>query len=322
MDVLSLHTVPLGAGTPDWVHLVPAGRFSGVDGRGPYVLDDPQGVIDASMADGRIPIDENHSTDLAAPRGEPAPARGWITAMEARPDGLHGRVEWTESGRALMADRAYRGISPVFTVAPARGAQRVLRVLRAALTNAPNLSDLATLNQQDTTMDLARMRTLLGLAADADEAAITAAVERHATERAAAAAQVTQLQAQMAQMQAAAVKPELVIELQAQIAEMQLAQRRAAAVACVDAAIAAGKPIAALREHFIARHMVDAASVQTELEKLPSLHAGGIDPRLARQAATGEDDDGLTADERMMAAKMKLDPKQFAAELKKARRAA
>ncbi len=134
--------VPEGT-VPEWVQLAPAGTFSGQDGRGPYRLRDPQAVIAASLAGGRIPIDENHATDLLAPKGEPSPARGWIVGMEARADGLWGRVEWTPSGRTLLTERAYRGISPVFATDP-NGT--VHRILRAALTNTPNLPQLATLN--------------------------------------------------------------------------------------------------------------------------------------------------------------------------------
>ena len=131
---------------PEWVHLVPAGTFHGVDGRGPYRLHDPDAVIKASLAGGKLPIDENHATDLAAPSGGPSPARGWIVAMEPRPDGIWGRVDWTEAGAALWADRAYRGISPVL-VNDKSG--NVVRVLRAALTNAPNLPQLTTLHSID-----------------------------------------------------------------------------------------------------------------------------------------------------------------------------
>jgi phage I-like protein len=49
MDVSSLHFTLAGNGAPEWVHLVPAGRFSGVDGRGPYTLADPAAVIAASL---------------------------------------------------------------------------------------------------------------------------------------------------------------------------------------------------------------------------------------------------------------------------------
>lgn len=85
---------------PEWIHLVPAGEFRGADGRGPYRLRDAAALITASMGPGRrLPLDENHSTDLAATRGEPAPARGWIVDLQSRPDGIWG----ASSGRSPVA---------------------------------------------------------------------------------------------------------------------------------------------------------------------------------------------------------------------------
>ena len=78
---------------PEWVHLIPAGTFSGADGRGPYTLHNPEAVITASIAAGKLPIDENHAIDLAAPKGGPSPARGWIVELQSRTDGLWGKVE-------------------------------------------------------------------------------------------------------------------------------------------------------------------------------------------------------------------------------------
>jgi hypothetical protein len=130
---------------PEWVHLLPAGKFSGADGRGPYTAHDPAVIIAASMAAGRLPVDENHATDLAAPKGGPSPARGWIVEMQVRPDGIWGRVEWTEIGRSMLAARAYRFISPVL-LNDKNGT--VLRILRAALTNVPNLLQLKSLNSR------------------------------------------------------------------------------------------------------------------------------------------------------------------------------
>lgn len=145
MLTASLHTALPDGGVPEWVHLVPSGTFRGEDGRGPYRLTAPGAVIAASMAAKRLPIDENHAIDRAPTTGVPSPARGWIDRMEARPDGIWGHVEWTPTGHVLMTEHAYRGISPAF-FHDKSGV--VLRIVRAALTNTPNLSDLATLHTE------------------------------------------------------------------------------------------------------------------------------------------------------------------------------
>ncbi|MBN8190472.1 phage protease, partial [Sulfitobacter sp. 1A10445] len=113
--LVSLSTIPLpapanGQAVPEWVHLVPKGRVQARDGRGPWHYDDAKAVIEESFSRRqRIHIDENHSTDTAAKLGLSAPARGFITEMEERADGIWGRVDWNESGRALLSDRAYWG---------------------------------------------------------------------------------------------------------------------------------------------------------------------------------------------------------------------
>ncbi len=295
---------------PEWVHLVPDGVFKGVDGRGPYRLVNPAAVIAASMAGGKLPIDENHATDLAGPQGQPSPARGWIVEMQARADGIWGRVEWTASGRALLEDAAYRGVSPVFTHSKSGEVQLVLR---AALTNTPNLGpDLTALNHQDVQMDLTRMRVLLGLPAEADAATVTTALEAHM-------ASATALQAQVTSLQAAAIKPETVVALQTRVAELEGAQRRAAAVTFVDAAIAAGKPIAALRDHYVARHMADAASVEKEVAALVSINAGGVPPGSGggQDRALQAQVDDLDADTMSIIKRMGVDPKKYAEQFKK-----
>ena len=90
----------------------------------------------ALKLDAGIPIDYDHAIDFAAPEGRPAPAAGWIKELEAREGALWGRVEWTEHGAAALATKEYRYISPVFE--HDEGGV-VLRLLRAALTNNPNL---------------------------------------------------------------------------------------------------------------------------------------------------------------------------------------
>lgn len=166
---------------PDWIHLLPAGTFPAVGGSKSLRVTDPQAVIAASMESGKLVLDENHSTDLAAPRGKGSPAMGWLEHLESRADGIWGRVKWTRRGRAALEDHAYRAISPVLVSEPDG---TVTQILRAALTNNPDLS-LKTLHSRTTEQEgrdmsypLAALRSRLGLNADADEAAINQALER------------------------------------------------------------------------------------------------------------------------------------------------
>jgi len=61
-------------GAEEWIMLMQiesGGLVTTVDGRGPYRVTDPAKLATASLnaPGGRIPIDENHATDLAAPQG-------------------------------------------------------------------------------------------------------------------------------------------------------------------------------------------------------------------------------------------------------------
>lgn len=170
------------ARVPEVVHLVPSGTFYGRDGRGPWAVRNPKALIGESLrraVRGQIPMDYDHQIDTAAAHGGNAPAAGWITRLEARDDGVWGHVEWTAAARARIAAREYRFISPVFRYDANR---TVVALLRAALTNNPNLSQLTALNSMGATMDLeallARQRQLLSLAPEADAAAIIDAIER------------------------------------------------------------------------------------------------------------------------------------------------
>src|SRR5580698_2847236 len=124
---------------PEWIELLPAGDFAGRDGRGPFRLSNPEAVIAATQGlrmDAGLPIDYDHATDFAAPSGRPAPAAGWIRAIEVRDGALWGEVEWTRHGASAVVTREYRYISPVFEYSEDGEVQRLLR---AALTNNPNL---------------------------------------------------------------------------------------------------------------------------------------------------------------------------------------
>lgn len=178
--LISLHTETVLADGKQWVHLLPAGRFVGVDGRGPYDASDLEGIVLASRdwaGRRQLVIDYNHQTDLTKKSGGPAPAAGWIVGLQTRDDGIWGLVEWTPTAAQQIAAREYRYISPV--IAHDRSG-RVYSIRRAALTNEPNLDQLTALNMAEDTMDdtefMMRLRELLGLPQDADRAAIVAAL--------------------------------------------------------------------------------------------------------------------------------------------------
>lgn len=282
-----------GAVAPERIHLLPAGEIRTQDGRGPYRVADVAELIRISMADGaRLPLDENHSTDLAAPRGEPAPARGWITALHAEADGLWGDVEWTRAGRRLVASKDYRHISPVIAHRPDG---TVTGILRASLVNRPNLRGLTALHQEEEPMDfLAKVRAKLGLKDDADETAVMTALDGKMSDTSAHAALLAPiakaaglpetadgaavlLAVQGLSDPAKMVPAASLVALQQQLNTEIADRRREKAVEAVDAAIRAGKisAPAVMRDHYIARHMQDPAAVNLELGSMISLHSPG-----------------------------------------------
>ncbi|UJX43043.1 phage protease [Desulfovibrio sp. JY] len=118
---------------------MPAGSFAGRSGIGPFQLNDPQSVIDATLAAASgadLPIDYDHQILWSRDNGRPAPAAGWFKEFAVRDDGIWARVEWTPTAEACIAAREYRYLSPVFWF-DVDG--RVLRIEHAALTNTPEL---------------------------------------------------------------------------------------------------------------------------------------------------------------------------------------
>lgn len=189
--LLQLQAVDAENGTGRWVHLCPAGRFVGRDGRGPYVADDLNGIIKASAefaGNGSLPVDYDHQIDLSAKNGQPAIAAGWITDLQARPNGIWGLVEWTDKAALHIANKEYRHLSPAMIVQ--NGSGRVVRIERAALTNNPNLRELTALASMETNpMDpelnvfLAALKQTLSLPGDADYQAILDAVGKLTTSK-------------------------------------------------------------------------------------------------------------------------------------------
>jgi len=135
---------PTGTQAPEWVELVPAGEVIGRDGRR-WVNNNPFAVVQAFQRNGvDLPVDLEHATELKAPKGEAAPAVGWVQELREMDGAIWGRVTWNRTGSQLIATRQYRYLSPVILYGKSNGV--IAALSSVALTNRPNLH-LQALNQ-------------------------------------------------------------------------------------------------------------------------------------------------------------------------------
>jgi phage I-like protein len=256
-----------------WIHLMPSGEFSARDGRGPWSVHNADAVIAASAAfagQKPIPVDYEHQTDKAGQNGHPAPAAGWVSQLQARPDGIWGRVEWTAKASAHLDAKEYRYLSPVFNYTPSG---EVTRVLRAALTNNPalELTALAStepgLDNKDPRVELC---SLLGLALDADMTDIIEAV--------------SDLKQEAGRTQPEAPQPDALASVE--MVFQQKAEATAMATA-VDMAVIQGHILEGHKETALALCGTDKAkfeqfvsTVSPFLKGIRGMQTGGIAPEL------------------------------------------
>lgn len=176
-----------GGDAPEWVHLFPDGHMTGRDGR-EFDLSDPGALLLAFQSGGvDLPIDYEHQNDRPEARANgPVPAAGWIKELKLAAGGLWGRVEWTATAREMIGNREYRFISPSILYHPKTKA--IVKLKGAGLVHNRNLH-LTALAREETDMPDApkitpdaklplvqRLAKLLGLAPDADEAEVAAAI--------------------------------------------------------------------------------------------------------------------------------------------------
>jgi phage I-like protein len=108
----------------------------------------------------------------------------WITALRADPaTGLWGTFKWTDKGAQAVSARRYRFVSAAWHV---DGSGRPDALSSVALTNKPNIPGKPILNRESAggaSADQTRkpameeLKKALGLASDADDAAVLAAVQ-------------------------------------------------------------------------------------------------------------------------------------------------
>ncbi|MDR3631721.1 MAG: phage protease [Desulfocapsaceae bacterium] len=177
-------------GLPEWVCLLPAGPVVGRDGRA-WNNSRPEAIIANFAVLARdLPIDIEHATELKGPKGEPAPAMGWIKELQVRDGAVWGRAEWNGTGSRLVADKRYRYLSPVILYQEAD--RTIVGLTSVGLTNQPNLK-LPALNSEQGDQSpkeesmLKALLAALGLPENATEAEAVAAVTGLKTDLATAA---------------------------------------------------------------------------------------------------------------------------------------
>lgn len=307
---ISLHLAETTEDGKQWVHLLPAGVFTGIDGRGPYDATDAEGIILRSReraGERKIVVDYNQGTELRAPKGEPSPAAGWIVGMQARQDGVYGLVEWTPTAAEEIAGQQYRYLSPVM----AHGADgRIHSIKSVALVNRPNLDQLTSLfSEQESpvndTQIVVALRQLLNLKADADGAAILAAITSlHASAHAEATPDPTKF-VPIGDYQRA-VK---------ELAQLNQGLSRHAAEERVDGEIRNRRLFPFMRDWAVTLFMADEPGFDSFVEGLGApaarrlltgSHTSALPPSMHSE---GRRADALTTE---IAANMGFDPKQFA----------
>jgi phage I-like protein len=130
------------ANLPEWIRLLPLGKVELADHREPFTVDEASltSMVAAFQTRGiDLVIDYEHQSM----NGERAPAAGWIKNLEARTDGLWGRVDWTRQAQEYLAQREYRYFSPVLRLDPET--RRPLALMHVGLTNVPAINHLPPL---------------------------------------------------------------------------------------------------------------------------------------------------------------------------------
>lgn len=98
-----------GGAIPDVIHLVPVGQWDH-DLYGPIIITSAD--IKEFIVNFNAEVRKGVFITCGHEGFEELPAAGWVTAVEQRPDGLWGTVEWNEIGKRSLSDKEYKFFSP------------------------------------------------------------------------------------------------------------------------------------------------------------------------------------------------------------------
>ena len=330
-------------GASQWIHLFPMGVSQGWDGRGPYILRDKahaEKVIAASLREKvDLMIDRDHQKDLL-PAGTVVLAAGWMKEFQVRDDGIWARAEWTETATAQLNAKELRYISPVFSVN--KDTRMIGRIMRASLTNTPNLELTAVASAQTTqtsdqeendSMDkhLLAIATLMAITSPANaDAIVTAAQERFTqletlqlelasikkavgAKEDAVAKDVVELATALVNKKTETPDPAKFVpiaqfnELASQVADLNKHRATASATEAVEQAMRDGKVSPAMKSWAMDYATSDLAKFQEYLKTAPQIVTAG--QQQPGTAVAGKD--GLTAEEIEICSQMGISQEEF-----------
>jgi len=135
-----------GVAIPDEIHIVPTGKWDHPVYGEMEITSDDIAEFHRNFKDGvRLDLRITAGHDNGMSGGE-LPAIGWFKELYDRGvNGLWAYVEWTDEGRKLLADRAFKYFSPEFFQVyqdPETGEKRENVLVGGALTNSPYFKEL------------------------------------------------------------------------------------------------------------------------------------------------------------------------------------
>lgn len=286
---------------PVWLPMIPAGQFTGRDGRS-WSNNTPEAFIAQTQLP--VPFDIEHATELLAPQGHPAPAQGWIEELQIRDGQIFGRIEWNEDGCEVLCEKKYRWYSPAFRY-DQNGS--VTALSSAGLTNKPNLYTPALNSEGSTVLLPEKVAQALGLQTTASDDDAVSAI----------AALKTAEQVALNRQQAPDPTKFITVEThqlalnRAESAEQQLKTREEADVsALVESAITDGKIAPANKAMYLALCRTEEGRTQFKSFVATAPKIVAQDP--SHQAKPGEKG-ALSDDELALCRQMAVSPEEFLA---------
>jgi phage I-like protein len=335
------------AGTlPEWIRLLPLGEVKLSDDREPFTVDQASlsNIVQQFTARGiDLVIDYEHQS-LG---GERAPAAGWIKELQARLDGLWGRVNWTAQASEYLKNKEYRYFSPVLRMDPAT--RKPTSLMHVGLTNVPAINHLTPLvaakygeasgniivfnspaetpapqQQEEATAMLKKLVLKLGLKPETTEDEVLNLVADQAQEAVALKLQTAVLPeialavgleqtSTPAQIKGAVLALKQgaghLAAIQAEVEALKTESTRVKAASAVDEALKAGKLTPAQQEWALEYAGRDLEGFKVFVEKSPQIVPVGKAFRISGE--TGAGPDRLTPDELAVCQQLNLTPEAF-----------